>query len=950
MLIDTLSSIIISAYLGSAGDYAALYLGQIETPFVLWETNTHPYWDKDTFLLGNVCYDGNVYPSVPIRYNILNNQLSVITPDAKLSVVPNQQKIEWFELEGYRYERVNGWFMRVEYQGENASLLLNKTKEYNGNVEIDMYSYRNIETKDRYYLRLADGTLHEVKGFKSVRKAAPAYRNELKQHKRKHDLGFWQSARQGSLLSCTELLDSLMAKDVPVVQAKEAPYTSTIKSSVAFNEMLASTPEVESLPVYQAYSIDNNSNVEYIEEEDVEVHTAGISPLKTLKEPKQLEEVVVLGMHNKLNQQFSGVESFRPQMMRNIPLVMGEADILKISQKMPGVVSTGEAASGLNIRGGATEHTLMLYNNNTIFNPMHMFGLFSVINPDLVTNTEIYKGNIPSQYGGRLSSVMDIKGKSPDRKEFHGSATIGLVTSKAAAEIPIIKDRMSLLLGARATYSDWMLKLISKESEGNINSYRNGKAGYWDIGGTLSTLLSKSQTLLINGYYSHDRFSLTEYKKYAYSNMNFSAELRNYHTDQLTTSFIAGYDHYDYANKDASFATTGGTLSFNLNQYFFKGKANYATDERHTLDMGAQAQYYNVLPGSYEPLGEYSLIVGRKLDTDRAIEGALWLEDALALSPKLKVTGGVRLNVFKSLKKGLETFNISPDVRLSANYMLNDNTSLKAGFTTSHQYLHKVSNTVIMSPTDTWMLSNSAVKPQSGWQASAGYYYQFGKGEYEFSAETYYKGMNNYLTYRNGAILVMNENLHKDVVGTQGRAYGIELQIRKMYGRLNGWLNYTYSRTELRQRKTAGQSPINGGNWFAADYDCPHNVKLVLNYKFTRRYSTSLNADYSTGRPFTAPVAIMPSETTGQYTVPIYSDRNKLRMPDYFRMDWSFNIEPSHHLTAKTHSWFTIGVYNVLGRRNAYSVYFEGSNHNVNGYKLSIFGAPIPYINYNIKF
>ena len=470
------------------------------------------------------------------------------------------------------------------------------------------------------------------------------------------------------------------------------------------------------------------------------------------------------------------------------------------------------------------------------------------------------------------------------------------------------------------------------------------------MGGTLNTLLSHNHTLLINGYYSRDRFSLTKEKKYNYSNTNLSAELRSRYGDRLSTTLIAGYDHYDYANRDSEYPTSAATLSFNLNNYFVKGNANYALHKDHQLNMGIQGQYYRIMPGSYQPWGENSYIVGRKLNTDHAVESALWIEDTWTLSPVLNIVGGVRLNLFKSFKEPLETLYLRPDIRLSANYKLNDNASVKAGFNTLHQFIHKVSNTVIMSPTDIWMLSNAKVKPQSGWQATTGYYLQFGKGCYEFSAEAYYKGMKDYLTYRNAAILVMNDHLYEDVVGTSGRAYGIELQIRKFYGKLNGWLNYTYSRTELKQKNAIGQTPINQGRWFAADYDSPHNLKLVCNYKFTRRYSTSLNAEYSTGRPYTAPIGIMPSETTGDYSVPVYSDRNKLRMPDYFRLDWSFNIEPSHHLTASTHSWFTIGVYNLLGRRNAYSIYFESDRNNVRGYKLSVFGAPIPYINYNIKF
>ncbi|MBQ0058319.1 MAG: TonB-dependent receptor plug domain-containing protein, partial [Bacteroidales bacterium] len=898
----------------------------------------------------------------PIRYNILTNQLAVITPDGKLPVIPHQDKINWFELDGIKYVRENGWLMREEYHGENITLLLNKTKQYAGEVEIDRHIYRRIVTVDRYYLRLKDGSLHEVKGIRSLRKAVPEYRNELRQFSRSHDLGFWRTARFESLKKCTEHLNWLMNNEAAHVQVNDTVYTlsATMSSGIIATD---ASDELQHVPAYLAYSADSNARLEYDDEEIADTGIAGITPINNMQEPKSLKEVEVLGMKSKLSQQFSGVESFRPALLRNIPMVMGESDVLKIALKMPGVASTGEVASGLNVRGGATEHTLMLYNNNTIFNPMHMFGLFSAFDSDLIGETELYKGGIPSQYGGRLSSVMDIKGKMPDRKEFHGSASIGMVTSRAATEIPIIKDRMSLLLGGRATYSDWMLKLIPKikakkdrelvdggTNIGNTDSYRNGKAGYWDMGGTLSTILSHEHTLRVNGYYSHDRFSLTADKKYAYSNMNFSAELLSHYEDQLSTSLSAGYDHYGYTNLDTEYPTSASSLSFGLNQYFAKYNATYNLCEEHTINCGIHGQYYNIMPGSHQPYGEYSYIIGRKLDTDQAIESALWIEDTWSLWPDMSVTGGLRLNLFKSFKKNLATFNVRPDIRLSANYMLNDNSSVKAGFNTLHQYIHKVSNTVIMSPTDTWMLSNSAIKPQSGWQASAGYYLQFANGIYEFSAETYFKGMNNYLTYRGAAILVMNENLHKDVIGTKGRAYGIELQIRKLYGRLNGWLNYTYSRTELRQEGNGGQQPINGGRWFAADYDCPHNLKLVCNYKFTRRYSTSLNADYSTGRPFTAPIGIMPSESTGQYSVPIYSERNKLRMPDYFRMDWSFNIEPSHHLTALTHSWLTIGIYNVLGRRNAYSIYFEGNKYNIKGYKLSIFGAPIPYINYNIKF
>lgn len=932
MVSDTLATLLIGAYLGAAGDHAALYQGQIEPPFVQAIWTKHPYWDDTEFHTGTICFGGTLYYAVPLRYNILDNRLAVITTDGKLVVVPDQQRIDWFEVEGERFVRANGCFMRVEQTYEGATLLLSRSKKPAGEVVQDRYVYKDMMTEERYYLQLADGSLHKLRRLRSLQKT----------------------------------LNKLLGKAAPV--APIPPYSLSPLGSTAYDSLLAQVADIEHIPAYEAYKPGGTMTQPYVDY-DQESATPGVTPWSPLREARTLQEVEVLGLHSKVAQGLGGMESFRPALLRNIPLVMGEADVLKLAMKLPGVSSTGEASSGINVRGSATEQTLMLYNGNTIFNPMHMFGLFSAFDPDLVAESQLYKGSLPSQYGGRLSSVLNIKGRTPDRQTFHGSASLGLVTSRAVVEVPIVRDRVSLLLGGRATYSDWMLKLMPKKEEnGTIDSwyigssssynpsqydtrsYRDGKANYWDLGGTLNAQLTHDHTLLLNGYYSHDRFALTQNNQYAYANMNFSAELRSHYDDRLSTVITAGYDHYDYQNDDTKYHNAASRLSFDLNQYFLKAMGDYRLNDDHKLNLGVQGQFYHILPGKYEPLGADSKITSRSLTTDNAVESALWLEDEWRLRPDLTLTGGLRLNLFVAGKEGKERTYAAPDLRLSANYMIDDNSSVKAGLSTTHQFIHKVSNTVIMSPTDTWILSNADIRPQRGWQLSAGYYWQPNKGDYELSAEAYYKGMNHYLTYRGAAILVMNDELEREVVGTEGRAYGLELQLRKLYGRLNGWLSYTYSHTQLRQRPDGQQSPINHGHWFWADYDSPHDVKLVCNFKFTRRYSTSLNVDYSTGRPFTAPIAIMPSETTGRYTVPVYSERNACRMPDYCRADWSFNIEPSHHLTNRTHSWLTIGVYNLLGRRNAYSIYFEGEQTWVRGYKMSIFGAPIPYVNYNIKF
>jgi hypothetical protein len=290
-----------------------------------------------------------------------------------------------------------------------------------------------------------------------------------------------------------------------------------------------------------------------------------------------------------------------------------------------------------------------------------------------------------------------------------------------------------------------------------------------------------------------------------------------------------------------------------------------------------------------------------------------------------------------------------PEFRLSGRYSFNDDLSVKAGFNTMRQYIHKVSNTTIMSPTDTWKLSDANIKPQQGWQLAGGVYYNTPDRMYEFSVEGYYKKMKDYLDYRSGAKLLMNHHLETDVINTEGYAYGIELEAKKPKGKLNGWVSYTYSRTFLRQNDKRIHNPINGGDWYPTEYDKPHDFKFVGNYKFTRRYSLSLNMDYSTGRPTTIPAGQYYDQKLGTNQV-YYTDRNSYRVPDYFRMDLSFNVEASHHLTLATHSSISFGVYNLTGRKNVYSIYYVVENKKIKGYKMSIFGAPIPFVTYNIKF
>ena len=701
------------------------------------------------------------------------------------------------------------------------------------------------------------------------------------------------------------------------------------------------------------------------------VYGDGTAHIELEEENHLLDEVVIVsGRVQNVRSTQLGMEKFQPSLLKNIPTAMGEVDLLKMLQTLPGIKTVGEASSGYNVRGSAADQNLLLLNNGTIYNPNHLFGFFTAFNSDMIKDAELYKSSIPSQYGGRIASVLNITSKEASKEKFTGSAGIGLVTSKLNLEIPIIKEKTSLLLSGRTTYSDWIMKLLPEKS-----GYRDGKAGFYDLGGVFSHTLNERNKLNVYGYYSHDRFAFNDNQKYAYNNMNLSANWRSIFSEKLTGNFSFGYDHYDYLNDESVEETAAARLSFAINQWFGKADFTYKLNDAHTLNFGLMSQFYNINSGTYEPLHESSLVKRDQLQKDKAMESAIYIGDQWEVTPKLSVNAGIRYSMFNLLGprtyytyqdgmlpssatlvdsvsvgsgKVVKTYQ-GPEFRLSARYAFNDDFSVKAGFNTMRQYIHKVSNTTIMSPTDTWKLSDANIKPQNGWQLAAGAYYNTPGQVLELSVEGYYKKLNDYLDYRSSAKLVMNHHLETDVINTEGYAYGVEVQVKKPSGKLNGWASYTYSRTFLRQNDPRIARPVNNGEWYPTEYDKPHDFKLVGNYKFTRRYSVSFNMDYSTGRPTTIPAGQYYDQGLKSMQV-YYTDRNSYRVPDYFRLDLAFNVEPSHHLTLLTHSSISFGIYNLTGRKNVYSIYYVSEKGKIQGYRMSIFGAPIPFITYNIKF
>lgn len=661
-----------------------------------------------------------------------------------------------------------------------------------------------------------------------------------------------------------------------------------------------------------------------------------------------------------------GVQTIDIKTIKQVPVVFGEADILRVVLTLPGVKSVGEASTGLNVRGGSADQNLILFNDATIYNPSHFFGLFSAFNPEIIKNVELYKASVPAKYGGRLSSVLEINSREGNKKELSGTAGIGLLTSRLTLEGPLIKDKSSFIIGARTTYADWLLNLLPKQ-------YENSKAGFYDFNINISHEINKKNSLFLTAYMSKDNFNLNSDTTYDYGNKNISLKWKHIFNNKLYMLVSGGYDNYEYSIKSSANPINAYKLDFNINQENFKAHFNYFVNSKHTVEFGANSILYKLNPGNYNPLGKESLVVPDIIEAEKGLESALYVSDKYTISSELSVEGGVRYSMFNVL--GPQSFNVypagvpktednitgtnnygknkfiktyrGPEVRLSARYAFSGDFSMKAAYNTQRQYIHQLSNTTAIAPTDIWKLSDPNIKPQFGQQVSLGFYKNFKSNTIETSVEVYYKKIKDYLDYKSGAVLVLNHHIETDVLPTKGKAYGVEFQIKKLTGKLNGWISYTWSRTLLKANDISQGEIINRGLYYPANYDKPHEVTFITNYRINHRFSFSLNANYSTGRPITVPIGRFFYDNSLRT---LYADRNSYRIPDYFRTDFSINLDGNHKIHQKFHNSWTVGVYNVTGRKNPYSVYFISENGVVNGYKFSIFGSQIPFINFNIKF
>jgi len=680
-----------------------------------------------------------------------------------------------------------------------------------------------------------------------------------------------------------------------------------------------------------------------------------------------LKETIVSAQKSTTLQRFEvGAEKINITSFKLLPTSLGESDIIKSVLLIPGVQSVGEGSAGFNVRGGTADQNLILLYGAPVYNSSHFFGFFSAVNSNIIKNVTLYKGGIPSRYGGRISSVLDIESNDGSRKEFAGNAGISPITTHLTVEGPLIKDTCTFLLSGRTTYSNWVLGLIDNPA------LQKSRASFHDLNGRITYDLNRNNKFDVSSYYSHDAFQFNSDSIYSYNNNIFVFRWRHFFNSRFFSSLSINNSSYNYNVSSESVASEAFVLSHKLNSTGFKADFNWFQG-RNEVNFGLDINNYQILPGKYFPASDSSLVIPKYIDREKAWEGALYIDDKFILNSILSIDIGMRVSSFFSYgpqdimiydpeyAKGRSTITdtlnyrsgeiaakyAGPELRVSLNFRLSDKNSFKINYSRTRQYLHLLSNSTSIAPTDTWKLSDYYVKPQIGDQFALGFYKMLFRGSYETSAEIYYKQIKNMVDFKGGTSLVMNDNIEKDLVNVKGKAYGLELIFKKTMGKVRYSIGYTYARTFLKSIGSFSEEIINSGNWFPANFDKPNDLVVTFNYLLSRRFSFSSNYTWSTGRPITFPVT---TYNISDKLMIHYSDRNKYRIPDYSRLDISFKVSGNLKSRKIAYPNWTFSVYNLLGRQNVYSIYFTNENEILKGYKLSVFGKAIPSVTFSFDF
>jgi hypothetical protein len=746
-----------------------------------------------------------------------------------------------------------------------------------------------------------------------------------------------------------------------------------IPSAVVYVDKLKSGAMTNSVGFYSITVPSGQYRIEYrmigmkTAGRNVQIYSDGSLDVSLTASPSELDEVLVsANRENNVRNSRIGIEKINMKMIRQIPLGLGEADLLKSSLMLPGIQTVGEASAGFNVRGGSTDQNLVLLNYAPIINSSHFFGFFSSFNSDLITDVTLFKSGMPAKYGGRLSSVMEIIPIEGNREKLRVSGGISPVTGRLMAEGPLVKGKVSFVLGARTTYSDWLLGMLDDAK------LKNSTAGFQDLQGAVNADINNKNSVSLSGYYSNDRFDYFMESGFRYGNLAATLKWKHSFGRRLSAQFFAIMSNYKYQLTTKSDSTEYNNLWYELNQKIARADFTFNTSDANKLEFGLDATFYSLHPGRQEPFGDYSTITASELQMERALEPSVYISDEYEITPRFSVTAGVRGTFYASfgprrvflyyddLPRSVETIsdtltygnreiiNFYPglDFRFSSRLILTPRSSVKIGAQRAFQYLHMISNTTSMSPVDIWKLSDTYIKPQRGDQVSAGYYMNFDRRAIETSVEAYYKWMKNALDYKGGAELLMNEYLETDILNGDGKAYGVEFMVKKQSGKVTGWISYTWSRVFMKVNGVFEEEKVNSGNYFPATYDKPHDLKVVINTKASRRFNLTSNFVYSSGRPITYPVAFYNFYNSSHV---YYSQRNDYRIPYYMRLDLSATVNGNLRVKKLNHSSLTATVYNVLGRKNPYSIFFKNENGEVKGYQMTIFARPIYMLTYNFR-
>jgi hypothetical protein len=697
------------------------------------------------------------------------------------------------------------------------------------------------------------------------------------------------------------------------------------------------------------------------------VLSSGTLDIELIPKLYTLEEFVVSSEkeHNVRGSQM-GFEKISVKSIKEVPVVLGEKDIIKVALMLPGVQTVGEGASGFNVRGSPADQNQFYINEVPVYNSSHLFGFFSAFNSDAISNFTLLKSNIPADYGGRLSSIFDITSKTGDFQQFKASGGISPVTARLVAEGPFKKDHSSYMVGLRSTYSDWILRSMQ-------NSDLNSSSAYFgDAIANFAIKLNPRNEIRLFTYYSYDDADINTLSENTYENMGGALSWVHYIKDKHALDLSLAQGNYQYEDRNTEYEQFAYKISYALSHTELKANLSLHPNEHHTLLLGANSILYESKPGDYLPYNEASSIVPRQFEPEKGIETGIYLNEQWDITPDLQISAGLRYNLYSYLgpktvysyyegePRSISTISDTTlyqgneliktydgiDYRFSARYIINDHLSVKGSVNRLHQYIFMLSNTIAISPTDAWKLTDYNIKPMRGDQYSLGLYSNVLADIFEVSVEGYYKDVKNLVEFKDGAQMIANEIPETDIVQGDLEAYGLEFMVKKPLGRLNGWVNYTWSHAMVEVNNPETGEMNNFGQAYPANYDKPHAFNLVANYKLSRRISFSGNVVFSTGRPITYPTAIY---FLDDIKLVHYSVRNEYRLPNYFRIDLSVNVEGNLKAKKFAHGSWNFSVYNLTGRNNAYSVYFKSENGQVRGYKLSIFAVPVFSVTYNFK-